>query len=98
MAICPVFPLPAPRRGWTVRWLEIATTGHFTAWVNLAGLPDLTVTAGCSARTGLPMSMQLVGMPGSEPTLLAAGLVLQQALMPEWRGPPLGCQSALQAE
>jgi Asp-tRNA(Asn)/Glu-tRNA(Gln) amidotransferase A subunit family amidase len=44
---------------------------------------------GRSARTGLPVGVQLVGGPGAEATLLAAGMVIQRALMPEWSGPVL---------
>jgi Asp-tRNA(Asn)/Glu-tRNA(Gln) amidotransferase A subunit family amidase len=45
------------------------------------------VPVGRSARTGLPVGAQVVGGPGSEATLLAAGMVIQRALMPEWSGP-----------
>jgi Asp-tRNA(Asn)/Glu-tRNA(Gln) amidotransferase A subunit family amidase len=67
----------------------VATVSSFTTWVNLAGLPALAVPVGRSARTGLPVGVQLVGGPGAEATLLAAGMVIQRALMPEWSGPVL---------
>jgi Asp-tRNA(Asn)/Glu-tRNA(Gln) amidotransferase A subunit family amidase len=89
VAVSPVFPFTAPHHGWTRHWLAAATTSSYTMWVNLAGLPGLTVPVGRSARSGLPVGVQLVGVPGSEQTLLAAGLVVQRALMPEWRGPLL---------
>jgi Asp-tRNA(Asn)/Glu-tRNA(Gln) amidotransferase A subunit family amidase len=90
VAVCPVFPVTALRQGWTVRTLAVATLSSFTTWVNLAGLPALAVPVGRSARTGLPVGVQVVGVPGSEATLLAAGMVIQRALMPdEWNGPVL---------
>jgi Asp-tRNA(Asn)/Glu-tRNA(Gln) amidotransferase A subunit family amidase len=89
VAVCPVFPLPALRLDWSVRTLAVATLSSFTTWVNLAGLPALVVPVGRSARTGLPVGVQIVGGAGSEATLLAAGLVVQRALMPEWSGPVL---------
>jgi Asp-tRNA(Asn)/Glu-tRNA(Gln) amidotransferase A subunit family amidase len=87
VVVCPVFPTTAPRLGWTIRILSTLTTSSYTTWINLAGLPGLTVPVGHSARTGLPVGVQLVGMPGAEHTLLAAGLAIQRALLPVWRGP-----------
>jgi len=51
-----------------------------TAPVNAAGLPALALPV--SARGPMPASVQLIGPPGSEDRLLAAGLVLEQALRP----------------
>lgn len=84
VAVCPVFPFAAPRLGWTVRWLGVATMSSFTTWVNLAGLPALTVPVGRSAGNRLPVGVQLVGAPGTEETLLAAGLVVQRAVAAPW--------------
>jgi Asp-tRNA(Asn)/Glu-tRNA(Gln) amidotransferase A subunit family amidase len=89
VAVCPVQPMTALRLGWTMRWLAAATVGHFTIWVNLAGLPALVVPVGFSRHAGLPVGVQLVGMPGTEQMLLAAGLAVQQALLPDWHGPTL---------
>jgi Asp-tRNA(Asn)/Glu-tRNA(Gln) amidotransferase A subunit family amidase len=80
IAVCPVFPFAAPRLGWTVRWLAIATLSSFTTWVNLAGLPALSVPLGRSRHNGLPLGVQLVGAPGAEQILLAAGLVIERAV------------------
>ena len=51
-----------------------------TAPVNTAGLPALALPV--PARGLMPASVQLIGPPGSEDRLLAAGLVLEQALRP----------------
>ena len=86
VAVCPIFPTSAPRHGWTRRVLMLTLT--YQAWVNLTGLPGLTVPVGRSG-SGLPVGIQIVGAPGAERTVLAAGLAVQNALMPEWRGPAL---------
>ena len=84
VAVSPIFPTTAPRHGWSRRALFLAMS--YQTWVNLAGLPGLTVPVGRS-RNGLPVGVQIVGAPGAERTILAAGLAVQQALMPLWRGP-----------
>ncbi|NJO07423.1 MAG: hypothetical protein HC876_18985 [Chloroflexaceae bacterium] len=38
---------------------------------------------------GMPVAVQIVGNPGTERLLLAAGMAVQQALMPQWVGPKL---------
>ncbi len=49
----------------------------FTSFVNVAGLPALTLPVGLtpesSEQPGLPMGVQLIGRPGGEATLLALG-------------------------
>lgn len=52
-----------------------------TSWVNVAGLPAISVPV-LADETGRPWSVQLVGRPGGEATLLALAGVLEQA-----RGP-----------
>jgi Asp-tRNA(Asn)/Glu-tRNA(Gln) amidotransferase A subunit family amidase len=78
VAVCPVFPTTAPRHGWSAVVLHTLSAQQ---WVNLAGLPALAVPVGFSGR-GMPVGVQLVAAPGGEATLLAAGLAVQQALMP----------------
>ena len=85
VAVCPIFPTTAPRHGWS--YINLITSSYQT-WVNVAGLPGLTVPVGFSGR-GMPVGVQLVGAPGAEATLLAAGMAVQHALMPTWRGPNL---------
>ena len=86
IAVCPVFPTTAPKHGWS-RTAALFTSSY-TTWVNLAGLPALAVPVGFSGK-GMPVGVQIVGNPHSEDLLLAAGMVLQTALRPVWRTPPL---------
>jgi Asp-tRNA(Asn)/Glu-tRNA(Gln) amidotransferase A subunit family amidase len=50
-----------------------------TSPVNLAGVPALALPV--PAGGPLPASIQLVGPPGGEESLLAAGAVLEQAVL-----------------
>lgn len=86
VAVCPVFPTTAPPHGYS--YLALLTTLSYQVWVNLAGLPALALPVGFS-HAGMPVGVQLVGAPGSEATLLAAGMAVQRALMPRWLGPDL---------
>ncbi len=54
----------------------------FTIAVNLAGLPGLSVPCGFDTQ-GLPISLQLIGAPFGEETLLQAGYAYEQAT--EWQ-------------
>jgi amidase len=47
------------------------------AW-NLAGYPALSVPMGVGAE-GLPLAVQLIGLPGSEATLLGLAAQLERA-------------------
>ncbi len=61
----------------------------FTCLANVAGLPALALPAGWS-DDGLPVSIQLVGPPGSEPGLIALGRQLDKQLQAYRRPPQLG--------
>jgi Asp-tRNA(Asn)/Glu-tRNA(Gln) amidotransferase A subunit family amidase len=79
VAVCPVFPTTAPRHGWSV--LPVLTTSY-QVWVNLAGLPGLSLPVGFNGH-GMPVGVQLVAAPGNEVRLLEAGMAVQAALMPQ---------------
>jgi amidase len=49
----------------------------FTSFVNVSGLPAITLPVGVSAA-GLPLGVQLIGRPGGEATLLAIGAQLER--------------------
>jgi aspartyl-tRNA(Asn)/glutamyl-tRNA(Gln) amidotransferase subunit A len=50
----------------------------FTVTANMAGLPAISVPAGLDAD-GLPLGLQLIGRPFDEPTILAAGQVIEDS-------------------
>ncbi len=84
--VCPVHPTTAPKHGWQP--IAPYATAVYQQWVNVAGLPGLTVPTGI-APNGLPTAVQIVGARGREDVILAAGMVVQAALTPEWNAPPL---------
>ncbi|GGA67473.1 amidase [Pseudoclavibacter endophyticus] len=55
----------------------------FTSWVNLAGLPAISLPLH-TASDGLPIGVQLVGGPWGEATLLALAASIEQAV--PWAG------------
>jgi amidase len=59
----------------------------FTSYVNVSGLPAITLPVGMSA-SGLPVGMQMIGRPGGEGTLLAIGRQLERRLRWQDRHPP----------
>lgn len=76
-------------RGWLANVWASSRYAPFAAPWNIAGWPAMAVPAGV-APGGLPLSVQLVGRPGSEATLLAlAGQLEQlrpwQRLAPDYR-------------
>ncbi len=88
--VSPIFPTTAPKHGW--QYFAPFTTIAYQQWVNLAGLPGLTVPTGV-APNGLPTAVQIVGGRGREDVILAAGMVIQEALTPEWNAPSLALQT-----
>ncbi len=84
--ISPIFPTTAPKHQW--QFFAPFTTIPYQQWVNLAGLPGLTVPTGV-APNGLPTAVQVIGAHGREDVILAAGMVIQQALTPIWNAPAL---------
>jgi Asp-tRNA(Asn)/Glu-tRNA(Gln) amidotransferase A subunit family amidase len=88
VAVCPIHPTVAQTHGWSSRRLAMFTTITYQAWVNLAGIPGISVPAGW--QDGLPYSVQLVTMPGREKQLLAAAAVVEEALRTEDRSADVG--------
>jgi aspartyl-tRNA(Asn)/glutamyl-tRNA(Gln) amidotransferase subunit A len=64
----------------------------FTGMWNLIGLPALAVPCGFSS-TGLPLSMQIVGKPFAEATVLRAGDAYQQLTDWHLRVPPTAART-----
>jgi amidase len=60
----------------------------FTSFVNVAGLPAITVPVEETAE-GLPMGVQLIGRPGGEATLFALATQLERRVRRGHRHPPI---------
>lgn len=60
----------------------------FTSFVNVAGLPAITVPVAETA-TGVPMGVQLIGRPGGECTLFALAAQLERRVRRGHRHPPI---------
>jgi amidase len=70
---------------WTTTTLGVANWICTTPW-NLVGFPAISVPAGLS-HDGLPLAVQLVGLPSTERTLLALARQLEELRpWPHWGG------------
>ena len=89
--IVPTLPFVAPEVGAT--WNEPVRTRmtHFTRAFNDTGWPALALPCG-PAEDGLPASLQLVGRPGDDARVLAAGT--QSVRRDEVRRAPTSAQKA----
>jgi aspartyl-tRNA(Asn)/glutamyl-tRNA(Gln) amidotransferase subunit A len=84
IALCPVVPTTAPvaAEGWgDVDGEPFRPGGKLTlcTWANAIGAPALSVPCGRDAA-GLPVAVQVIGRRGRDGDVLAAGLVIEQAL------------------
>ena len=76
--LAPVAPTTAYKIGEKTKDpLEMYLGDVYTVPVNIAGLPALSLPCG-KDRGGLPIGMQLIGKPFSEPTLYRAGFAFEQ--------------------
>ncbi len=78
LLVAPTLPFVAPRLGQDERELRNRLTS-LTWPFNVLGAPALALPCG-PAEDGLPASLQLVGRPGDDALVLAAGTLLQHAL------------------
>lgn len=77
LLLTPTLPVPPPRAD--VREVDVrATITRFTFPVNALGWPALALP--CGEANGLPVSAQLIGRPGDDALVLAAGLSLERLL------------------
>ncbi len=83
---------PAPRLG-TWRTINFWTSGSLTTPFNVTGGPALAQCMGFAAN-GLPLSLQLVGRPFDEATVLRAGHAYEKATAWRARRPQLDPQAA----
>ena len=68
-----------------VDWLAVATRNHIP--FNYAGLPGLCLP--CGLADGLPVSLQLVGWPHDDATLLRIGAAYQAVTDHHRAKPPI---------
>lgn len=66
-----------------------AGQADFSGLANIAGVPALAMPAGCD-EDGLPVSVQLIGSPGTERQLIALARKIDAALNAYFPPPPLG--------
>jgi aspartyl-tRNA(Asn)/glutamyl-tRNA(Gln) amidotransferase subunit A len=78
LLVTPTLPFVAPLAGQDERELRGELT-KLTWPFNVSGAPALALPCG-PAEDGLPASMQLVGRPGDDARVLAAGALLERAL------------------
>lgn len=75
--LSPVAPTTAYKLGEkTTDPLEMYMGDVYTVPVNIAGLPALSLPCGADSQ-GIPIGMQLIGKPFSEPTLYRAGFAFE---------------------
>jgi Asp-tRNA(Asn)/Glu-tRNA(Gln) amidotransferase A subunit family amidase len=82
VVVLPAFPAPVPRHNWT--YLRFLQTAYFLL-ANALSAPALIIPAGVG-RGGLPLAVQIIGPPGVDRVVLAAGRVVEEALG-GWGGP-----------
>jgi aspartyl-tRNA(Asn)/glutamyl-tRNA(Gln) amidotransferase subunit A len=77
----PTIPIVAPLRGpgYEDPWVDLddLSLTHYWDWT---GFPVVALPSGVGSRSGLPVSVSLIGAPGSEWDLLAWGAALQADL------------------
>ncbi len=78
LAQLPLRAVAWSERGWAANVLADVRYAPFAAPWNLAGWPAVAVPAGVHRGAGLPLSVQLVGRPGSEPVLLRLAAEIEQ--------------------
>ena len=90
LAQIPIRAVEWGRRSWAANMAANARFAPFCAPWNFAAYPAMTVPVGMHSR-GLPLAVQLVGPPGSEPVLLGVARRLEE-LGPWPRHAPLAGQ------
>jgi aspartyl-tRNA(Asn)/glutamyl-tRNA(Gln) amidotransferase subunit A len=90
LLVCPTTPSPAFRLGEKIDDpLEMYLSDVFTATINLAGVPALSLPCGFTAG-GLPIGCQIIGPDFSEGTIFRAARALEGDLGLGDRRPALG--------
>jgi aspartyl-tRNA(Asn)/glutamyl-tRNA(Gln) amidotransferase subunit A len=82
VVILPVMPLPTPRvaevdpLSTEFKARTLYAMSRFTRFINYLGLPALALPAGFDSH-GMPIGLQIVGRPGADLIVVAAGMMLQ---------------------
>ena len=92
IVVCPVAAIPAFRHGerrWTLggKTVEYLDAWSYCEWFNLLGMPAAVVPVGPS-KEGLPIGVQIVGLPWQEELVLAVAALIEEECG-GWREPPL---------
>ncbi len=92
IVICPVAAIPAFRHGerrWTIEGstVEYLDAWSYCEWFNLLGMPAAVVPVAPS-KEGLPIGVQIVGLPWQEELVLAVAAIIEQECG-GWREPPI---------
>jgi Asp-tRNA(Asn)/Glu-tRNA(Gln) amidotransferase A subunit family amidase len=90
--LCPAASVPAFRHGersWEIdgKLVQYLDAWSYTEWFNLLGAPAAVVPVGQSAE-GLPIGVQIAGLPWQEELVLAVAAALEAHCGP-WRRPPI---------
>ncbi len=91
--LTPALALTPPRVGWYDQqdgernFAQQVQFTPFTSFVNVAGLPAITVPVEETAD-GIPMGVQLIGRPGGEAVLFALAVQLERRVRRGQRHPP----------
>jgi len=85
LVVTPTLPIVAPRAAEAANDAFRDQLTQFTYPINALGRPALALPCG-PAEDGLPASVQLVGRPGEDSLVLAAGALLESALASLDRG------------
>ena len=80
----PVFPTTAPKHGFA--W-NLSKSPSYTTIFNGLGFPALAMPVGLS-KDGLPLSVQIIGQPNEDETVLAVAAALERAFG-GWRRPTI---------
>jgi fatty acid amide hydrolase 2 len=76
LMLWPVFPTTAPKHGFTWKPNKSPT---YTLIFNCLGFPAIAMPIGLS-NDGLPLSVQIIGLPHEDETVLAAAAAVEKAL------------------
>lgn len=78
LAIPPIEARPYFQQPWRASWNAVSKFAPYAGAWNLAGFPAMSVPMGVHPDAGTPLSVQLVGRPGTEPLLLGVARTVER--------------------